>query len=47
MVAEGWYKSIKKDEDVHITDYTDQYEEIELVVPADDREKLRWQNYSE
>lgn len=47
MVAEGWYESIKQDEDVHISDYTDQYEEIELVVPADEREKLRWENYSE
>lgn len=47
MVAEGWYESIKQDEDVHITDYTGQYEEIELVVPVYEREKLRWQNYSE
>lgn len=47
MVAEGWYKSIKQDESIHITDYTDQYEEIEIVASATKREKLRWENYSE
>lgn len=47
MVAEGWYKSIKQDENTHITDYTDQYEKMGIVVSADNREKLRWENYSE
>jgi len=47
MVAEGWYDSIKQDGDVHIADFTDQHEEIELIVPADEREKLRWKNHIE
>lgn len=47
MVAEGWYDSIKQDESIHITDYTDQYEEIEIVVSANKHEKLRWENHIE
>lgn len=46
-VAEGWYEAIKQDESIHLTDYTDKYEEIEMVVPANKREELRWENHSE
>jgi hypothetical protein len=47
MVAEGWYDSIERDDDVHITEFTDQYEEIKLVISTESREELLWENHIE